>query len=56
MLTEEVMDLVRADVLKSLARKAGLPKTLTRKGEVIAALADYLHSTLSKHLGYVLPQ
>ena len=56
MLTEEVIDLVRVDVLKSLARKAGLPGSLTRKGELTTALADYLHSNPRDFLAHLTDQ
>lgn len=51
--TTEILDALRAPVLVGLARRLGLPKSLTRKDEVVAALAGYLHSNLPALLAHL---
>jgi len=41
---EDIMDALRVDDLKAVAKKLGLPSTLTRKDQLSAALADYLNT------------
>ena len=38
----DVMETLRVDDLKSIAKRAGIPKTITRKPELIAALGHFL--------------
>lgn len=40
----ELMDTLRVDALKSIARKVGLPKTISRKTELVAALNQFMNS------------
>ena len=56
MLMEEVLDSLLVDSLKALARKAGLPKSLTRKGELVAALAGYVQSSQDDFLSRLTDQ
>ena len=40
----DVMDSLRVDTLKSIAKQAGIPKSITRKAELIAALNSFVKS------------
>ena len=40
----DVMQSFRVDALKSIARQAGIPKTVMRKPELIAALDRFMKS------------
>jgi hypothetical protein len=50
---EDIMGDLRVDDLKTLAKKLGLPKTLTRKDQLSAALADYLNTNLKGALDQI---
>ena len=50
MVTEDVITSLKADVLKSLAKQAGLPKSLTRKADLVKALGDYMNGNLDDFL------
>ena len=50
MVKEDVIASLKADVLKSLAKKAGLSGSLTRKADLVKALGDYLGGNLNDFL------
>ena len=50
MVTGDVITTLKVDVLKVLAQRAGLPRTLTRKADLVRALGNYLDSNLSDFL------
>ena len=39
----DVMDSLRVDTLKSIAKQAGIPKSITRKAELIEALNSFVN-------------
>jgi hypothetical protein len=47
----EVMEGLNADVLKALAKRLDLPKTLTRKADLIGAFDHYVDTRLEAFLG-----
>ena len=47
----ETMEVLNADVLKALAKRLGLPKTLTRKTDLSRAMEHYLDTQLDTFLG-----
>ncbi len=48
--TQEILDNMRADELKALAKTAGLPRTITRKPELVAELNRFVMNRLPECL------
>lgn len=51
----DVMDGLRVDALKSIAKQAGLPKTITRKPELIEALNRFLETDPAAYVARLAP-
>ena len=47
----EVLDNLRADDLKAAAKRLGLPKTITRKVDLVQSVGQYLEGNLDAFLG-----
>ena len=50
--TTELLPTLNPDVLKALARQLGLPKTVTRKPELVAELDCYVREKLNNLLAH----
>ncbi len=53
---KEVLEEIRSNELKSLCRKAGLPKHLSKKAELVQAMMHYLDAHLGDFLHRLSPQ
>jgi len=51
----DVMEDLTADVLKSLAKKAGVAKGATRKGDVISELNRFIQTDVQRYLQKLTP-